>query len=112
MPVLLYWDGFRLSFVTTADLSHFQGHGETSRVQNWHGTYLLADDVCYDKGRTPRLRRCLTNAMIGPKTVNIPILMYTSFASIAAIPGYAAVRQGAPYYSPVDFRRGVKKILE
>ena len=95
MPPLLYRDGFRLSSMTTADLSDFQGNRQTSRVHNWHGTYLLAGDACHNAGRTPRLRRCLTDATIGPRTVKIPILMYTSFAFIKAIDRCGVVHRGA-----------------
>ena len=73
---LLFCDGFWLTVsVMTLDLSCFEGNrGQTSRVRHWHGTYLLEEDACYDRGSTTKLRRFLTNAVVGPKIVDFDIL--------------------------------------
>ena len=64
----------------TVDLGCIQGKGQTPGVRPWHGTYLLAEDACYGRGRTSRLRRSQTDAVVGPEIVESCILMKKSIS--------------------------------
>ena len=57
----------------TLELSGFEGNGQrpgfgTATVPT------MAEDACYDRGSTTRLRRFLTDAVAGPEIVEIDIL--------------------------------------
>lgn len=59
----------------TLDFSCFEGMDKHPGFGSVYGTYLLAEDACYDRDRTTRLRCFQTGAVVGPEIVKIPILM-------------------------------------
>ena len=65
--------------------------------------YLIADDACNDKATTTRLRPFATDAVVGPKIVDIQILMWKTFLSIAAIVRRGVAHLVTMYYSPIGF---------
>ena len=66
MPAILYCDRFYFAAMLTVDLSCFHENGQNIQGSSL-ARYLLAEDACYDRGSTTRLRRLLTDAVVDPK---------------------------------------------
>lgn len=86
----------------TVDLGCFRGTGKTPRVRRWRGTYLRAEDACYDRDKGTRLSHFQTDAEVGPEFAKYAILMYNSFVSIAASVRYGVAHRAAVNISRID----------